>query len=326
MVKVMLGSLAMALAAQPDFDAWADLYGLAWNGDEREYRRDVFAVNVATIEAHNAEENTWRMAANRFAAMPADEFAAKVLGRGKVVRSDVPALDVHEWDGGELAQSIDWTTQGAVTGVKDQGACGSCWSFAATGGLEGAQATATGTLVPLSEQQFMDCDTGETEGGGCGGGLEYDAWNFFKSRNKGICTEASYPYKARNSTCAYSSCTLGIAAGAIAGVTNVGGQPEAKTTERNLKSALNQQPVSVGVQASSWQFYSSGILSGSCGGPLDHSVLAVGYEDGSFWKVKNSWGTSWGESGFIRVAMAGDKCGILEDASYPTVSPGALNV
>lgn len=325
MAKVFTGVLLVASAEQPDFDIWAASYGFVYNGAERDLRRAVYDANVATIDAHNAEQTSYKMAVNAFAAMEADEFAATMLGR-QTASADVPALAVHEWDGQPLAESIDWTTQGAVTAIKDQGSCGSCWSFAATGGLEGALATATGTLVALSEQQFMDCDKGETEGGGCGGGLEYDAWNFFKKRNEGICTESSYPYTARSGTCQYSSCTLGIAAGGIAGVTNVGGAPDVQTTEANLKSALNQQPVAVGVQASAWQFYTSGILSGSCSGSLDHSVLAVGYVDGSHWKVKNSWGKSWGENGFIRVEMSGDKCGILEDASFPTVTGAAVSV
>merc|ERR1712100_646675 len=213
-----------------------------------------------------------------------------------------PSLGVHVHDGSEFAASVDWVTKGAVTPVKDQGNCGGCWSFAATGGLEGAWELASGSLTSLSEQQFLDCDTTDS---GCNGGLEYQGWTFFKNKNEGICTEASYPYKAKNGQCQYSSCSLAIPAGGISGVTHVGKSASA------LQSALNQQPVSVGIQAdqSAFQFYSGGILTGTCGTQLDHSVLAVGYDTSSqYWLVKNSWGSSWGDNGYIKLTMAGDEC------------------
>merc|ERR1712100_566312 len=225
-----------------------------------------------------------------------------------------PSLGVHVHDGSEFAASVDWVTKGAVTPVKDQGNCGGCWSFAATGGLEGAWELASGSLTSLSEQQFLDCDTTDS---GCNGGLEYQGWSFFKSKDEGICTEQSYPYKARDGSCAYSSCTLGIPAGGITGVTHVAKGSSA------LQSALQKQPVSIGIQAdqSSFQFYSGGILTAACGTQLDHSVLAVGYDTGSqYWLVKNSWGASWGDKGYIKLTMKGDECGILDDASYPSVS------
>merc|ERR1712032_1383220 len=214
--------------------------------------------------------------------------------------------------------SIDWSSKGAVTGVKDQGSCGGCWSFAATGALEGANYVTNSRLTSLSEQQFLDCDKTDS---GCGGGLEYQGWTFFKNKNEAICTETSYPYKGRNGQCASSSCTAGIPAGGIKGVSHVG------KSASSLKSALNQQPIAVGIQAdqSAFQLYNSGILTGSCGTNLDHSVLAVGYTD-SYWKVKNSWGASWGEHGYVRLSTSGDKCGILDDASYPTVGAGSVTV
>merc|ERR1712050_618254 len=154
----------------------------------------------------------YTVGANQFAALTLDEFKAKYLTRKTPAESEVPTLEVHEYQGEELAASVDWTTQGAVTPVKDQGSCGGCWSFAATGALEGATKVAGNSLVSLSEQQFLDCDSTDS---GCGGGLEYQGWTFFKNRNEGICTESSYPYKGRNSNCAYSSCSLGIKAGGI---------------------------------------------------------------------------------------------------------------
>merc|ERR1712007_268957 len=189
---------------------------------------------------------------NQFADLTPDEFAATYLKRAPPADSDVPALELHEHAGEELAASIDWSSQGAVTGVKDQGSCGGCWSFAATGALEGANYVTNSKLVSLSEQQFLDCDKTDS---GCGGGLEYQGWDFFKSAGQGICTESSYPYKARNGNCAYSSCTLGIKAGGISGVTHVSKSASA------LQSALGGRPVAIGIQAdqSSFQFYTGGI-------------------------------------------------------------------
>merc|ERR1712232_1432728 len=269
-------------------------------------------------EAENAKGLGYTVATNQFAALTREEFFLKYLKRQPPQESEVPILEIHEYNGEELAASVDWTTQGAVTPVKDQGSCGGCWSFAATGALEGATKVAGNSLVSLSEQQFLDCDTTDS---GCNGGLEYQGWQFFKNANEGICTESSYPYKARNGQCAYPSCTLGIQAGGISGITHVSKSKSA------LESALNSRPVAVGIQAdqSAFQFYSGGILTGTCGTQLDHSVLAVGYGT-DYWKIKNSWGASWGDNGYIKITNSGDKCGVLDDASYPTVKAGSIEV
>jgi len=307
-MKVVFAVVASAVAEQPTFEQWAASYGFNGADDEMKVKYDA---TVSKIESMNADaEETATFAVNQFSGMSEGEFAAAYLTRGTPTSSAMPTLGLHEHDGSTLAAAVDWTTKGAVTPIKDQGQCGGCWSFAATGGLEGAKFVSEGQLTSLSEQQFLDCDKTDQ---GCGGGLEYDGWNFFK--NSAICTEASYPYKARNGNCASSSCTAGIQAGGIKGVTHVSKSASA------LKSAVQSQPISIGVDAGAWQSYSSGILTKSCGRSLDHSVLLVGYdESANSWKVKNSWGKSWGESGFIRLTMTGDPCGVYDDASYPTVS------
>jgi len=314
----MKGALLLATVAaaeQPSFEQWATLFNIPVPNDNGEMKAK-YDANVVKIEEMNAENNGATFAVNQFAAMDQNEWKAylKRSSTRDTVNSP-PVLSVHEHDGSELASSVDWSTRGAVTGVKDQGQCGGCWSFAATGGLEGAHQIASGKLTSFAEQQFLDCDTSDS---GCNGGLEYQGWNYFKSKNQGICTESSYPYRARNGVCSQSSCTIGLPAGSISGVTHV------KSGDANsLMSALNSRPVAIGIQADQYafQFYSSGVLTGTCGTNLDHSVLAVGYDtSGNFWKVKNSWGSSWGESGYIRLSMSGDKCGILDDASYPVVT------
>lgn len=311
-MKLVMAFLSVASAAQPSFKEWAAQHG--FNGED-ETMEGKYNKNVAIIDSLNAENNGAAFAVNQFAAMDQAEWKAFLTRSSAKDRASAPpSLGVHTHDGSELAASVDWVTKGAVTPVKDQGNCGGCWSFAATGGLEGAWELASGQLTSLSEQQFLDCDTTDS---GCNGGLEYQGWTYFKQQDEGICTEKSYPYKARDGTCKYSSCTLGIPAGGITGVTHV------SKSSSSLQSALNKQPVSVGIQAdqSAFQFYSGGILTGTCGTNLDHSVLAVGYDtSSSYWLVKNSWGSSWGDNGYVKLSMSGDKCGILDDASYPSVS------
>jgi KDEL-tailed cysteine endopeptidase len=323
MVKIAVVGIS-AVAAVEDWATWKDTYGKNYNGDESE-RQAIFEDNVAFILAENAQELSYTLDTNQFSDLTQDEFKSQYLTRKEAGASDSPSLGVHEWEGEPLLGDIDWKSNGAVTGIKDQKDCGGCWAFSATGALEGANFVANHKLVPLSEQQFLDCDTVDE---GCGGGLEYDGWNFFKNKKEGICTETSYPFKnTRKSRCALSSCTLGIQAGQIAGINHVG------KTANALKSALNKQPVSVGIEADqrAFQSYKRGVLKGACGKTLDHSVLAVGYGtdkvDGSYWKIKNSWGTTVGESGYYRIAReAGDKCGILDDASFPTVHTSSVEV
>lgn len=211
--------------------------------------------------------------------------------------------------------SIDWVTKGAVTPIKNQGQCGSCWSFSATGAIEGAYAVSSGTLVSLSEQELVSCDTTDS---GCGGGLMDNAFDWVKN-NGGLCTEADYPYDSSTgtaSTCNKSGCT--------AKVTVTGHNDVAADDEDALKAAVAQQPVSVSIEAdtSAFQLYESGVFTNSgCGTSLDHGVLIVGYgeeDDTNYWKVKNSWGTTWGEDGYIRLERDVNMCGISQMASYPT--------
>ncbi|KAM3200112.1 hypothetical protein P3L10_032473 [Capsicum annuum] len=197
---------------------------------------------------------------------------------------------------------MDWRKKGVVTGIKDQGQCGCCWAFSVVAATEGINKIKTGKLISLSEQELVDCDTSSNMG--CEGGLMDDAFKFI-IKNHGLTTESNYPYEETDGTC-----------------------KTGKESNHAAKITTNQ-PVSVAIDAnaSDFQFYSSGVFTGECGTELDHGVTAVGYGETSdgmeYWLVKNSWGTGWGENGYIRMQRNIDAeeelCGIAMQASYPTL-------
>merc|ERR1711916_194864 len=199
----------------------------------------------------------------------------------------------------------------------DQGQCGSCWAFSTTGGLEGAWQISTGSLTSMSEQQFVDC--AKSAGAGCQGGDMGSAFQWAESQN--VATESSYPYTARDGSCK-SSFTTAIPSGGVTGYKSVGSL-FSKATVATLESAIDLGPVSIAIEAdqASFQHYTGGILSSGCGTNLDHGVLAVGYNTAeNYWLVKNSWGASWGDNGYIKIAQANNVCGVLNQPVYPTVS------
>jgi hypothetical protein len=299
------------------FDAWMNKFGKAYNGDD-EYsaRKAVYEQNMKWIEEENAKGHTYTLGEGPFSDLTNEEFKQMYVSGYKApsqMFEGMPYLGEHEVTG-EVAASVDWTTKGAVTQVKNQGQCGSCWAFSTTGGLEGAWEIGAGQLTSMSEQQFVDCDKSSM---GCNGGSMATAFSWAESKN--VCTEQSYPYTAKDGSCK-SSCSTAIPSGGVTGYKSVGSLLF-KATKAKLQSAIQQQPVSIAIEAdqASFQHYTSGILSEACGTSLDHGVLAVGYGEG-YWKVKNSWGASWGENGYVRLTDSGNECGLLNQPVYPTVS------
>lgn len=282
-------------------------------------RLQIFADNYDAIEAHNAGESSYKMGLNKFSHLTLEEFQETVHSGTKPPALRRKGDKVHSApsDMTAVPESVDWSTTGAVTPVKNQGSCGSCWSFSATGGMEGAYWIKYATSVSFSEQEFVSCDNVDN---GCNGGWMDDAFAFAK-KNGGICSESDYPYTSGNGVegACKTSCTA-IANSAVASWTDVtAGSVDA------LTSAVAQQPVSIAIQANqvAFQSYKSGVLTGKCGQRLDHGVLAVGYgtwTDGTpYWKVKNSWGEDWGMDGYILIERSSaDLCGVLDAASYPS--------
>jgi len=299
---------------QDAFIQWMVKVDKSYAPEEFFYKYDVFKTNYDFVEAHNSANNTWEVELNKFADLTSAEFKTIYNGykpelrRG--ARQEVKTLaDLRI--GAYPSGSLDWTSKGAVTGIKDQGQCGSCWAFSATGSTEGAVYLKHGHLTSLSEQQLVDCSTSYGNAG-CNGGLMDSAFKYIQAN--GLCTESAYPYTAKNGACRSTSCTMSTDS-------KLSGYKDVTHTENALGAAVDITPVSVAIEAdqSGFQLYKSGVFCGTCGTSLDHGVLAVGYgtDVSDYWKVKNSWGTSWGEAGYIRMCRNSNKCGISNEPSYP---------
>ncbi|KAG0493379.1 hypothetical protein HPP92_004373 [Vanilla planifolia] len=329
-VVLLAGAIAANAADRSEeevlqlYEDWLLKHQKSYNAmDEKERRFEVFRDNLQYIDEHNAGKHSFSLGLNRFADLTNEEYRAQFLGlrsSGRRRRLAGVGSDRYRFlDGESLPESIDWREKGAVNAIKDQGSCGSCWAFSATAAIEGINQIVTGDLISLSEQELVDCDRSYNEG--CNGGLMDYAFEFVIA-NGGIDTEEDYPYTGVDGICDKIRELAHVVT--ITDYEDVPGY-----SEKSLQKAVAHQPVSVSIEGSgrAFQFYSSGIFTGSCGTDLDHGVVAVGYgsESGSdYWIVRNSWGTSWGEDGYIRLArnigLSFGKCGIAMEASYPTKS------
>ena len=265
---------------------------------EEQYRKNIFLRNLIRIQEHNANPaSTYQQGVNQFTDLTQAEFEAIYL------TLQVPKRSYKEVDTTDTPSNgdIDWKADGKVTAVKNQGACGSCWAFSATAAQESAILLAGGETVSLSEQQLVDCSRSYGNQG-CNGGWMDSAFEY--ARDKGLTTTSAYPYVARDQACKIDSGDY-----KVVDYVDVPGCTD-------LLNALSARPVSVAVDASVWSAYRSGILS-NCAKNVNHGVLLIGATD-DFWRIKNSWGTGWGESGFIRLSR-GDTCAICQYPSYPRV-------
>ena len=263
------------------------------------------------IEEHNNSGANWQAGHNQFSDWHYAEYKNMLGYTGRRGERRAP-----KWFEPTNAEEINWVDQGAVTPVKDQGQCGSCWAFSTTGSLEGAHQIATGELLSFSEQQLVDC-AGRQEGyqnQGCQGGLQEWAYAYYQDGHKAE-LESSYPYVSgtsmRKTTCTYdASSTTAVTVADYAEVT--------ADNESQMKAALATQPLAVAIEADKmvFQTYQSGVLDSSkCGTNLDHAVLVVGFGNDAatgldYWLVKNSWNTTWGDQGYIKLAAQAEGQGI----------------
>jgi len=294
------------------------------SADEEAVRLAVFNMNLNKINQHNAEAqkgmHTFTVRMNKFGDLTSREFRSIVNGFKPSLKLNFikPTNVFNANTSVQIPDSVDWRTQGYVTPIKDQGQCGSCWAFSSTGSLEGQHFKSSGKLVSLSEQNLVDCSQ-KYGNMGCDGGLMDQAFTYIKD-NKGIDTEASYAYKAVDQKCKFNAANVGATDN---GFTDVKSQDE-----NALQQAIaTVGPISVAIDASqdSFQFYSSGVYyEPACSSTeLDHGVLAVGYGasgNSQYYIVKNSWGTDWGNAGYIQMSRnKKNNCGIATMASYPIV-------
>ncbi|KZV43082.1 xylem cysteine protein 1-like [Dorcoceras hygrometricum] len=304
------------------FESWMDKHGKKYKSiEEKLHRFEIFKDNLKHIDERNKATSNYWLGLNEFADMSHDEFKSSYLGLKAdsvlhLKRNESPQEFMYK-DFDALPRSVDWRKKGAVTRIKNQGSCGSCWAFSTVAAVEGINQIVTGNLTELSEQELIDCDT--TYNNGCNGGLMDYAFQFIVS-NGGLHREEEYPYLMEEGTCEENRDESEL-------VSISGYQDVPANDERSLLKALANQPVSVAIEASGrdFQFYSGGVFDGHCGSELDHGVAAVGYGSSKgldYIIVKNSWGPKWGEKGFIRMKRNNGKaegiCGINKMASFPT--------
>lgn len=283
-------------------------------------RFEIFRDNFINIYSHNHNpiQQNFTMGITQFTDLTQEEFKKTYLGfkHPQLTKTTCSAFVPTSKS---VPASVDWRTQNAVTPVKDQGQCGSCWSFSATGAIEGAWAIAKKQLNSLSEQQLVDCS--HRYGNlGCNGGLMDSAFQYTIDYG-GLCEEKAYPYTATGGTC-QTPCKI---VSSISKCSDV--EPN---NQISLKEAVSNGPVSIAIEADTaiFQSYSSGVItSKSCGTSLDHGVLIVGYgiqDNIKYWLVKNSWGTSWGDGGYVKIERSDSVndpgiCGIAMEPSFPIV-------
>jgi len=308
-----------------EWEAFKLRHGKRYNDkSEESFRLKVFMENKHLIAKHNQRAangfKSYTLAMNKYGDLLHHEFASVMNGYIKSYEKDsINGSTYLSPSSVAIPDSVDWRTKGYVTDVKDQGQCGSCWAFSTTGALEGQHFRKLGILTSLSEQNLVDCSK-KYGNDGCEGGLMDNAFQYIRE-NHGIDTEDSYPYEGKDDRCRFKPKNIGA--------TDTGFVDIPKGDEDKLKEAVaTNGPVSVAIDASheSFQFYSKGVYDEvECSSEeLDHGVLVVGYgtTEGKqdFWIVKNSWGTSWGDGGYIQMSRnKKNQCGIATSASYPLV-------
>jgi C1A family cysteine protease len=301
---------------QDQFVQFVQAYNKQYDQAEFNKRYGIFRENVMKISKLNQEAKTSGSSAtfgvNKFADLTDAEFAKLYKGykktnatvrAGVYAPSSVPAAP---------PASFDWRTQGVVTAVKNQEQCGSCWAFSATEGVESAWKLAGHTLDVLAPQQIVDCDTSDA---GCNGGDLPTAFAYV--HREGLERETNYPYRGIDESCKYNAADVDARISGFQYATTTRNEPQMQT------ASFAHGPLSICVDAATWQTYTGGIISSNCGQSLDHCVQIVGWATSSsgvdYWIIRNSWGTDWGISGYLYVARNKNLCGVADEATYVVI-------
>lgn len=313
------------------FENWVNQFKIHFTNEQHMFSVfNKWTTNDRFIDVMNSRNLTYTLAHNQFSGMDERDFQNYIMQNNfllnRELRKNFYYMPTDQFND-SLPAMVDWVKAGAVTQVKDQGQCGSCWAFSTTGALEGAYKIKMGDLVSFSEQQLVDCDNLRNGGRdhGCNGGLMDNAFTWI-GKNDGLCTEAEYPYISGNGdTQKCETSCMEMPGTQVQSFVDV-----VPSDDNAMMSAIALQPVAVAIEADQreFQLYKSGVFTATCGVNLDHGVLVVGYgtdhDSGKdYYKVKNSWGTSWGQGGYILLARGPEynagkgQCGVLLEASYP---------
>lgn len=309
---------AEELGVENQFQSFVSHYGKHYvDSSETKYRLSQFAKNLEIIREHNRKQSSYVLGVTKFSDLSSEEFGSKFAHNNALMEKSrlmkMPSSNTVGASVQGIPSSVDWRKKNAVTNVKNQASCGSCWAFSAVGSIEGAYAIYTGELVDLSPQYLVDCDLSEN---GCSGGLMTNAFEFVME--DGVPLLKDYPYVAQQRSCRKKPVKT-----SILGYYDV---PAGSSYE--LMKAASKNPVSVAIEADAavFQNYVSGVITEeACGHQLNHGVLLVGYAKDAqipYYIVKNSWGEDWGEKGYVRLAITNDifgTCGIHLMASYPFI-------
>jgi len=313
---VLAALVAITLAADPlqQFVQYQHQYGKMYRTkSEFEMRFNVFKNNLAIAARLNAKGDNATYGVTKFMDMTPQEFANIILMK-KTINKNIPGQVWKSQKSVGLPSSFDWRDKNAVTPVYNQGQCGSCWAFSITENIESQWFLAGNTLASLSMQQVVSCDTSDA---GCGGGDPPTAYQYVISAG-GQEYYSDYPYTAENGQCEFNSADIDAV------LTNWQYVTQSEDENAMQSFLVSNGPLSVCVDAESWQYYQGGIIttSSDCGTSLDHCVMITGYgtsESTNFWWVRNSWGTDWGQSGYLQVEMGSDVCGIAQEVTSAIV-------
>ncbi|XP_057662229.1 procathepsin L-like [Diorhabda carinulata] len=318
-IILTLITVSQALNDEEEWGNFKEKYVKTYKSSAEESKRfSIFQSNLRRIENHNLKEEqgyfTYRFGVTKFADLTPQEFIEMMTLHKTQKPKLTDTIGIVNYTG-DIPDSIDWTKKGAVTNVKNQGSCGSCWAFSTTGTVEGANFIKTGKLISLSEQNLVDCDYQDS---GCSGGYMINGLKYIEQN--GIMSESDYPYKEEDGNCMFNESKYAVK---ISGYKTI-----ISGDEDDLKKAIIQTPVSVAIDVTDiFQLYTSGTLYDPiCGNTeydLNHAVLAVGYGTSNgldYWIVKNSWGSEWGMDGYVWMSRNRDnQCGIATYGCYAVI-------